>query len=60
MVDGLAVTGDKDAAKEQIKALYRTFTDCDCTMVEVCASSRPSTILLSKLFAQHPPPGIAM
>ncbi len=36
MVDGLAVTGDKDAAKEQIKALYHTFADCDCTMVEVC------------------------
>ena len=35
MVDGLAVTGDKDAAREQIKALYSTFTDCDCTMVEV-------------------------
>ena len=35
MVDGLAVTGDREAAKEQIKALYRTFTECDCTMVEV-------------------------
>ena len=35
MVHGLAVTGDKDAAREQIKALYQTFTDCDCTMVEV-------------------------
>ena len=35
MVDGLAITGDKQAAKEQIKALYTTFTDCDCTMVEV-------------------------
>ena len=35
-VDGLKVTGDKTAAKEQIKALYKTFTDSDCTMVEVC------------------------
>ena len=35
MVNGLAITGDKQAAKEQIKALYHTFTECDCTMVEV-------------------------
>ena len=35
MVEGLAVTGDKEGAKEQIKALYRTFEECDCTMVEV-------------------------
>lgn len=35
-VDGLKVTGDKMAAKEQIKALYKTFTESDCTMVEVC------------------------
>ena len=38
-VDGLKVTGDKTAAKEQIKALYKTFTDSDCTMVEVCSAS---------------------
>ncbi|CAK0781908.1 hypothetical protein CVIRNUC_005503 [Coccomyxa viridis] len=34
-VDGLKVTGDKTAAKEQIKALYKTFTESDCTMVEI-------------------------
>ena len=34
-VEGLKVTGDKKAAADQIKALYKTFTDCDCTMVEV-------------------------
>ena len=39
-VDGLKVTGDKTAAKEQIKALYKTFTDSDCTMVEVSSASR--------------------
>ena len=38
-VDGLKVTGDKTAAKEQIKALYKTFTESDCTMVEVCSAS---------------------
>ena len=38
-VDGLKVTGNKTAAKEQIKALYKTFTDSDCTMVEVCTAS---------------------
>lgn len=36
MVEGLAVKGDKKAAAEQIKALYKCFTDSDCTMVEVC------------------------
>ena len=35
MVEGLAVKGDKKAAAEQIKALYKCFTDSDCTMVEV-------------------------
>ena len=38
-VDGLKVTGDKTAAKQQIKALYKTFTESDCTMVEVCSAS---------------------
>eukprot|EP00877_Chromochloris_zofingiensis_P014137 jgi/Chrzof1/8978/Cz03g31200.t1_SCL2[v5.2] len=35
MVDGLKVTGDKKAAAQQIKNLYKLFDDCDCTMVEV-------------------------
>ena len=35
MAEGLKVTGNKEAAKDQIKALYKTFTECDCTMVEV-------------------------
>ena len=35
IVDALAVTGDRAAAAAQIKALYATFVDCDCTMVEV-------------------------
>jgi len=35
VVDGLAVTGDKAAAAEQIKALYKLFAERDCTMVEV-------------------------
>ncbi len=35
MVEGLAVTGDKAAAAQQIKALYTLFDKCDCTMVEV-------------------------
>ena len=26
--------------REQIKALYHTFADCDCTMVEVCRHAR--------------------
>lgn len=34
-VEGLKVTGDKNAAADQIKALYKTFTESDCTMVEV-------------------------
>jgi hypothetical protein len=37
MARGLAVTGDVNAAAEQIKALYRLFDQCDCTMVEVRA-----------------------
>eukprot|EP00326_Haptolina_ericina_P008016 CAMPEP_0181209592 /NCGR_PEP_ID=MMETSP1096-20121128/22752_1 /TAXON_ID=156174 ORGANISM="Chrysochromulina ericina, Strain CCMP281" /NCGR_SAMPLE_ID=MMETSP1096 /ASSEMBLY_ACC=CAM_ASM_000453 /LENGTH=407 /DNA_ID=CAMNT_0023300771 /DNA_START=25 /DNA_END=1248 /DNA_ORIENTATION=- len=32
---GLEVTGDMGAAAEQIKALYKLFTERDCTMVEV-------------------------
>jgi succinyl-CoA synthetase beta subunit len=35
VVEGLQASGDKDAAAEQIKALYRLFTESDCTMVEV-------------------------
>jgi len=35
VVDGLKCSGDKQAAAEQIKALYRLFTEADCTMVEV-------------------------
>ncbi len=35
MAKGLAVTGDVNEAAGQIKALYKLFTDCDCTMVEV-------------------------
>jgi succinyl-CoA synthetase beta subunit len=34
-VAALEIKGDKEAAKEQIKALYKTFAECDCTMVEV-------------------------
>lgn len=34
MVEGLAVTTDKGAAAEQIKALYNVFAKSDCTMVE--------------------------
>lgn len=37
MVEGLQIKGDKQAAVEQIKALYKCFTDSDCTMVEVNA-----------------------
>ncbi|MEW5311100.1 MAG: hypothetical protein WDW38_002843 [Sanguina aurantia] len=35
MATGLAVTGDKEAAAQQIKALYELFVKTDCTMVEV-------------------------
>jgi succinyl-CoA synthetase beta subunit len=35
IVTALGVTGDKAAAADQVKALYRTFAECDCTMVEV-------------------------
>jgi len=35
VVNGLEVTGDKGAAAEQIKSLYKLFVDEDCTMVEV-------------------------
>jgi len=35
VVEGLKVTTDKEAAKKQIKALYRLFVEKDCTMVEV-------------------------
>jgi len=35
VVEGLACSGDKNAAADQVKALYTLFTDADCTMVEV-------------------------
>lgn len=35
MAEGLKVTGDAGAAAGQIKALYKLFDSCDCTMVEV-------------------------
>jgi len=35
VVTGLKCSGDKAAAAEQIKALYRLFDEADCTMVEV-------------------------
>eukprot|EP00957_Ditylum_brightwellii_P105085 8009379-Ditylum_brightwellii.AAC.1 len=35
VVEGLTVSGDKDAAAAQIRALYDLFVSRDCTMVEV-------------------------
>jgi succinyl-CoA synthetase beta subunit len=35
MAKGLAVTGDINAAADQIKRLYQLFASSDCTMVEV-------------------------
>ncbi|KAJ1457278.1 succinyl-CoA ligase beta subunit [Pelagophyceae sp. CCMP2097] len=35
IVTGLAVTGDKKKAIEQIHALYHAFKKCDCTMLEI-------------------------
>merc|ERR1711933_253500 len=35
VVDGLTVSGDKQKAGDQIRALYQLFVDKDCTMVEV-------------------------
>ena len=35
VVDGLQVSGSKTEAAEQIKALYKLFSESDCTMVEV-------------------------
>jgi succinyl-CoA synthetase beta subunit len=35
IVDGLKCTGDRALAAEQVKALFRLFCECDCTMVEV-------------------------
>ena len=40
MVEGLQVQSDPAAAAEQIKNLYHTFTNCDCTMVEVGVARR--------------------
>ena len=38
-MEGLKVEGDKKAAADQIKALYKTFAESDCTMVEVSMAS---------------------
>jgi len=35
VVNGLGVSGDKESAGDQIRALYNLFVDKDCTMVEV-------------------------
>jgi succinyl-CoA synthetase beta subunit len=35
VAEGLEVSGDKGAAADQIKALYKLFAEADCTMVEV-------------------------
>jgi succinyl-CoA synthetase beta subunit len=43
---GLEVTGDVAAAAEQIKSLYRLFTESDCTMVEVNPLAEDDTGLL--------------
>jgi succinyl-CoA synthetase beta subunit len=46
VVDGLQVTGPKDAAKEQVKHLYDLFIKADCTMVEVNPLAEDDTGLL--------------
>jgi len=46
VVEGLMVTGDKEAAKEQIHALFRLFEEADCTMVEVNPLAEDSAGLL--------------
>lgn len=38
---GLGVTGDKDAAAEQVKALFKLFVERDCTLVEVRRHATP-------------------
>ena len=43
VVDGLAVGGDKTAAAEQIKALYKLFVESDCTMCVEVSYQRPAT-----------------
>jgi succinyl-CoA synthetase beta subunit len=40
MAQGLAVTGDLEAAAQQIKRLYTLFDKSDCTMVEVRGGAR--------------------
>jgi len=35
VVEGLKISGDKEAAKQQIKSLYKLFAETDATMVEV-------------------------
>jgi succinyl-CoA synthetase beta subunit len=46
VVSGLRVSGDKSKAADQIKALYRLFTESDCTMVEVNPLAEDSSGLL--------------
>lgn len=53
MVEGLAVTGDKAAAMDQIRALYQTFVDCDCTMVEVNNPGPLISVLDSNFFSEQ-------
>lgn len=47
MVNGLGVTTDKNAAAQQIKALYHLFAERDCTMVEVNPLAETSEGLLA-------------
>jgi succinyl-CoA synthetase beta subunit len=47
MVEGLGVKTDKNAAAEQIKALYRLFCEKDCTMVEVNPLAETDTELIA-------------
>ena len=43
MAEGLEVNGDKAAAAQQIKNLYKLFVESDCTMVEVRFACSPFT-----------------
>jgi len=46
IVKGLKVSGCETAAADQIKALYKLFTDADCTMVEVNPLAEDDTGIL--------------
>ena len=48
MVEGLEVKGDKKAAADQIKSLYKCFTESDCTMVEVSTKPGVQEVLNEK------------